>query len=156
MFPLTEYNVAMICEKGHVISTNVEGKITQRFCKNCSAPTITACRSCKEPIQGSVKDRYGYLIKYHRPAFCHFCGKPYPWTLRVLSKIDSLNAEHTSDTNFLKDVLTDMVFETPTSKTSALRFKNYLEKLSPVVSTILLNATSDLVSDGMRELLGLL
>ncbi|MFL6485360.1 MAG: DUF2321 domain-containing protein [Nitrososphaera sp.] len=51
---MTAYDVAQICENGHVANDSAKGKPehNQKYCEICGKPTITKCPNCKTPIRG--------------------------------------------------------------------------------------------------------
>src|SRR6188474_3419978 len=78
-----EYNVAQICRNGHVVTEYAASQpaTREKFCARCGSPTILACEHCEATIRGDyqVPGVIGFS-HYERPAFCHNCGQPYPWT----------------------------------------------------------------------------
>jgi hypothetical protein len=74
------YHVAQVCLNGHSINDASESfpQYNQNFCAVCGAETITTCRHCNHAIRGAVRGEVNWG-NYHPPAFCHNCGKPYPW-----------------------------------------------------------------------------
>jgi hypothetical protein len=77
MHPDGEHCAAQICTSGHVHHCDGETFKAKEFCKECGASCIDACTYCKVPIRGTVI--YRPATTYHRPLFCHACGRPYPW-----------------------------------------------------------------------------
>jgi len=74
------YHVAQVCLNGHSINDSSDSypEYNQRFCAACGAETITTCWHCNDTIRGAVRGELNWG-NYHPPAFCHNCGKPYPW-----------------------------------------------------------------------------
>lgn len=80
------YDTAQICLKGHVVtdSYNTFPAGRQAFCQECGSKTITACPTCNADIRGNyhVDGVVGVGGVNEAPAFCHSCGKSYPWSSR--------------------------------------------------------------------------
>lgn len=132
---MDRYHVAQLCLNGHVInqSSDEYPENNEKFCSNCGQPTITACPSCKTNIRGYF-DVEGVLSisSMDTPSYCHECGKPYPWTeanlnaARELIELDEqLNDE---EKRSFKDILPDLVVETPKSRVAVVKMKNFLQK----------------------------
>jgi hypothetical protein len=85
MNPDNRFYDAQICTQGHVHS--VYGFPFQRgeHCKTCGAVCIDECPHCKTPIRGQSTRPSCIPTEYDRPAFCHSCGRPYPWMEDALS-----------------------------------------------------------------------
>ena len=78
------YDVAQICLGGHVVNdrTHEFPHSNAQHCSQCGARTITQCQTCGIDIRGP---EFGFepgldSSTFLPPAFCHACGKPYPWT----------------------------------------------------------------------------
>jgi hypothetical protein len=85
---------AIICESGHVF-TGCGSYADDDFgtqCTTCGAALRTTCPSCDKPIRG-MHHEAGLGAQYTRPACCHACGKPYPWTTARLDAARELLEE---------------------------------------------------------------
>jgi hypothetical protein len=70
------YYEAQICMQGDVQSSDGTPFNPPGFCPKCGAACIHCCPTCKESIRGKAKySAADYIV----PAFCHGCGRPYPW-----------------------------------------------------------------------------
>jgi transcription elongation factor Elf1 len=77
------YDVALICEKGHVINDSMREfpEANKDYCPECGAQTISSCKKCNASITGAyVAPGVIGGFDYNRPAHCHKCGLAYPWT----------------------------------------------------------------------------
>src|SRR4051812_45107161 len=76
------YDVGQICLNGHVINSHARqySDMNSDYCPTCGEKTITQCPSCNTPIRGmfEVPGVIDMVSRYHAPAFCYKCGKPYP------------------------------------------------------------------------------
>lgn len=67
------------------------------------------------------------------PAYCHNCGKPYPWTeatMRAAEHIIDMLDELTPDQKKqLVDFIPDIIVETPQSRYAALVYAKFLDSL---------------------------
>ena len=109
---------ARICKHGHVIEDD-HGKEVIRvrvpsgpivtvtsnnmsappnggnFCSKCGEEVLSHCEHCSKSIPGIQAQTQGvpYVRRkgdYERPAYCEYCGTPYPWTIFVLNEIGRL------------------------------------------------------------------
>jgi hypothetical protein len=71
------YYDAQICMRGHVQSSGGFPFEGGEHCNKCGEMCIDECLRCKTPIRGQVAD--SRFMGYDCPAFCHACGRPYPW-----------------------------------------------------------------------------
>src|SRR5262249_45662476 len=70
------YCDAQICTNGHVQQSDGTPFDRKAYCAKCGAGCIDACEHCKTSIRGRPMHS---ASDYSRPAFCHGCGRPYPW-----------------------------------------------------------------------------
>ena len=67
------------------------------------------------------------------PAYCHNCGKPYPWTEATLQTaehiIDMLDELTPDQKKQLVDFIPDIIVETPQSRYAALVYAKFLDGL---------------------------
>src|SRR5580704_1635867 len=76
------YDVAQVCLNGHLVNSFAvsQPEHNENFCSMCGEKTISQCPHCKTNIRG-----YYHMLGVtsflpeDTPAFCHYCGKPYPW-----------------------------------------------------------------------------
>ena len=126
------YDVALICKNGHVINSYYHGSPENNsfFCSKCGAPTISQCPHCQKEIRGHSTDEFSYLAKYHVPAYCQYCGNPYPWTESALQNAELLISEEEELSDSLKDSvinsLPDIITETPGTNLAIVRVKKCL------------------------------
>jgi hypothetical protein len=76
------YDVAQVCLNGHVVNF-FAGSLpehNENFCSTCGEKTIIQCPHCNTKIRGHYH-MFGAtsFLPEVSPAFCHNCGKPYPW-----------------------------------------------------------------------------
>lgn len=131
------YDVAQICLNGHLINHSAKNypQHNKKFCEKCGAETITACRDCNREIRGIYRAT-GAIRVSHKPnmipAFCHDCGKPYPWTIskveaakKLAQEVEELSA---NEKRILIESIDDIVRDTPSASLSTIRFKKILSK----------------------------
>ena len=154
------YDIAQICENGHVITPQA-GKHEDRrqeYCEECGASTVMACSSCKDPIRG-VHYKYepfqDYFDPYKRPAFCHNCGNSFPWTEAKLCAAKNLADELENLTDgereSLKKSLPDLIRETPQTPLAETRFKKIMRKVEKSGFELMRLTLKDVVSEGIRN-----
>lgn len=94
------------------------------------------CAACNSQIQGEyvVSDVVVMGGRNQRPpAFCHECGRPYPWTERRIESARELANDFeelsTDDREKLKEAVVDVVVASPKTEVSAGRFKKIMGKV---------------------------
>ncbi len=132
------FGVAQICLNGHAVTGELDRfpEKSQKYCKYCGAPTITACPNCHEGIRG--KQSGGgllYYAGYRPPNHCHECGKAYPWIEAKLEAARELAKEELEpdDAQVLSDALPDLVASTPKTPVAVGRVKRIFNKVGPAV-----------------------
>ncbi len=128
------YNVGQVCLNGHPITGDIESGLTQPFCSKCGEPTIMACPNCGESIHGSYCSPGILLLTPYKPsAYCHSCGKPYPWIERGIIAISDCIREDESFSQVVADKLVqslpDIVVETPATNLALIRVKKALSSV---------------------------
>lgn len=148
------YKNATICLNGHVASETEANY--RKFCKSCGEPTISNCQSCDDLIQG-----YYYVpgvfssAKYNAPNYCHSCGKPYPWTEKLLNNAvelisldDQLNDEQKQ---IIKNAIPDLIVESPTTALAQAKYKKYISNSAFYIQDGLKNLLVDVVSESVKK-----
>lgn len=138
---------AHICTNGHVISSISETSEIRsvKFCTKCSAPIISKCPSCSVNITGKYSDEmFGTTgQKYDRPAYCHNCGKPYPWTESALEAMKKIIWEDEDlfddEKERMSQSLPDLLTETPKTDLAIMRVKKYAMRAAKEVGTAFLS-----------------
>lgn len=128
------YDVALVCLNGHTVnSTSVESpKHNTEYCGECGEKSINACPACKTPIRGFLWNTGVIGYGWEPSAYCHACGRAYPWTERKVAAlaeaIDEAEQLSPDDKAKLKESIPDIVAETPKSNTAAARLKSAITK----------------------------
>ena len=125
------YSTAQICLNGHCISDAVDRypEGSQTFCEKCGAKTITECPNCGTKIKGSYYEEDASYIgfSYHKPAYCQYCGSPFPWTRSALEAAAELIKEDEGlpaiEQERLLEILPDIISETPKTNLAVARIK---------------------------------
>ena len=154
------YDVAQICENGHVANTMAREYpgTNQDYCDKCGARTIVICPSCSTGIRGHyhMPGVFGF-DSYTAPAFCFKCGKPFPWTLAGLRAVEDLADEMDALTDQEKETLKasvhDLVRETPKSKVAETRFKKIMQKVGREGFEAMRSLLTGLVNESVRSAL---
>ena len=130
-----KHNTAQICLNGHIITENaLASGSTKAFCPDCGKPTISHCPTCGNHIPGSTDDDEIICIGFpmELPAYCEYCGKPYPWTESALTNAKSLILEEEElsqlERENLINSLPDIMTETPNTNLAIIRIKKCLVK----------------------------
>ncbi|WP_369525236.1 DUF2321 domain-containing protein [Faecalibaculum rodentium] len=99
-----------------------------------------------------------YALKYARPYFCPYCGKPYPWTQKAIESAvellalseESLDAE---TRELLKNCLPDLMTDTPVSKVAAARWGQFLAKSGSLVKNAAHEIFNGIVTEAVLKIL---
>lgn len=138
-----------VCLNAHQISAYSESNQDPnpaKFCEKCGASVIRTCQSCKHAIDGKVT--YPGILNASKvvvPNFCKHCSKPYPWTesiiqgTRELLELDSSISKEDKDS--IEQSVPDLLVDTPKTKIAATKFK------------MIISGTTNIIKDGLRELL---
>ena len=154
------YRTAQICQNGHVItSADTSPGLSAPFCRQCGSKTITKCPDCSANIRGyyhvdgvvSLGEHYG------APAFCHACGKPYPWTAAKLEGArelaDELHELTTEEREKLKGTLDDLVRDTPRTQVASTRFKRIMSKVGASSASAMRDIIVDVLSESAKKMI---
>ncbi len=137
---MEHYDMALVCLNGHVINQYFKHypEDNMDYCDKCGVKTTTICQHCETSIKGWPLDEDGPMISLISDspdppkAYCHGCGKPYPWTMRKLDaakeltqELDGLNADEMA---MLTKSLDDIIIDTPKTQVAVTRFKKFIKK----------------------------
>lgn len=173
-----EYYSAQICLNGHVRNDTLdldnagEQNHAYPWCTQCGEKNIIVCTYCQATIHGrqaviypSGNDFSGYVQRRmpgsssKRPAFCHNCGKPYPWTERALEAarelIDETEDYPDEDKEKLKQSLPDLVSDTPKTAVAVSRLKKWLPIAGQALGTALREVMVGVITDAAKKQLGI-
>lgn len=155
------YDIALICLNGHVISASLIGNQQDlvNHCTQCGAKAIAHCPACQKPIRG--EDTYPGVINYGhddyvRPAYCHECGMPYPWTeayIQAAVELINMSGINDGEKNSLKSDLPHLLVDTPRTKVATTRMKLFLKAAGKDVSAAMREILVDVVSEGIKKAL---
>jgi hypothetical protein len=91
------------------------------------------------------------------PAYCHDCGKPYPWTTEKISAAKDLADEveglTPEDRTKLKSALDDITTGGPKAEASAARIKRLLGKATTEIGKALWKASVEIASEAAKKTL---
>ena len=155
------YDIAQICLNGHVITSRMRSSPARsaKRCAICGEVTIAECPNCNASIRGfyHVPGVIDLAQKYRRPAFCHECGAPYPWTERrlVAAKDLAYELEALSDEErqLLAQSLDDIVRDTPKTSVAAGRFKRLVAKAGGVAAEAFKDILTDIASETAKKMI---
>lgn len=180
----TSYEVAQICENGHIITIryNSEPHSRKDFCPECGANTFTECPHCRAPLQGSLVQKVAtsYAVRsyhydeysntendfrdiYHDakfkfPKYCHVCGKPLPWTEAILKEsselIDLMDELTDEQKQALKEYIPNIITETSSTKSSAIKITRLLKPVGEELAQALKSTLIDQTVKTALQLLG--
>lgn len=154
------HDVAQICLNGHVINASTINfpEFNKKYCDKCGAQTITTCQHCNAQIRGDYHIE-GVIggSEYQAPAFCHNCGKAYPWTeARIKAAQDmAKELENISDEEkkILSQSIDEIVKDTPGTTLAATRFKKIVSRAGKAVADGFRDILVDIVSETAKKLI---
>lgn len=140
------YVPAQICLNGDICNSDMayHQEVNKQYCPKCGQKTIDECQFCHTKLQGDYgcmsRDILKGQLHFHvfkrlstPPAYCHNCGKPYPWTeatMRAAEHIIDMLDDLTEDQKKqLVDFIPDIIVETPQSRYAALVYAKFLDGL---------------------------
>jgi hypothetical protein len=160
------YKVASVCLNGHLIGFYevidiLEDREGDRFCQRCGKQAITTCLHCNRHIRGEPSGitwmAADALPPYSIPAFCHACGKPYPWMIRMVEEVkeqieleQSLSAD---DKAALTTDIEDIAHNSPRAENAAKRAKAIFQKVGGAVGSTLRDVFVSVASDFVKKIL---
>ena len=129
------YDSAEVCLNGHCTNSSaVDFPLhSKKHCDRCGAETIKQCQHCRNRIRGYLRGSMA-VRPYEPPAFCHTCGKAYPWTESRLEAARDLANQLGFDIperTLLEKSIEELVRDTPRAPAEAVRFKTMVEKAQP-------------------------
>ena len=128
------YDTALVCAAGHVINSTrgLRPESDAKFCSKCGEQAVGACPSCSTTVRGEYLEAM-VTAEWIPPAYCHECGKPYPWTESALSAAselaDSLEGLSADEVATLKEKLPALLGDTPSTPVASHKVKTILEKV---------------------------
>lgn len=171
-----QHDMAQVCLNGHMVNDTSQSRpeFSKKFCPDCGAETITRCRDCDQPIQGALHSSYmmGGSRYLRRPptrrtmttngsvrAYCHACGKPYPWTSASIAaaKAYAQELDELTDTDklLLQSSIDDLVVDTPKTSVALVRFKKLMPKIGRQAADGFKNILVNVLSEAVRKQLGM-
>lgn len=134
----------LVCRTGHLVGDPGQDS-TQ--CPTCGAETFSVCLGCREPIS----------LVAEVPHYCHCCGRPFPWTERVLSEVRSAIREMAALDPYERDQLRrsidHIVHETPQTRLAVLRINATLARIGGANAASLRALIISIASAGVKPLL---
>ena len=152
------YEVAQICENGHLITEwyNETPSSRSDYCSKCGEKTITQCLSCNASIRGHhVFPNVHFIGVLDIPSFCHNCGNSYPWTKKVIDNAVELVALDDGLSREQKEIIQstfpDLLIETPTTPVAIAKYKKYIGKAQKEIKNGLRQVLTDVVSEAAKK-----
>lgn len=146
------------CANGHWINSSA-GRFpedTTKHCKKCGAPAVGQCPSCGSEVHGEYSVP-GVLILASPPkppAYCHDCGKPYPWTdakLLAVGELLELSGATEPEKEQLKADLSALAKDEPRSGVAAARWKRFLLGGGKEIADAARKLVVDVASDAIKK-----
>jgi hypothetical protein len=156
------YGTFQICKNGDILTDQADTPaIKQAFCAQCGEQIISLCEHCQEPIRGRLRTvsvvappfMY-YNGNVARPAFCHKCGKSFPWTaraqaaLREMIEFSELSAAEKTDFQL---IVPDLIVDTPRSHLAVLKAKTYLAKAGTETAKFIKDTLKEVATEAIKR-----
>lgn len=171
-------DASLVCLNGHMINNRTHSlpEANKKHCPDCGERTISSCPNCNTDTLGAipiVRQKYVVSETESKPvtefvwpdepkkpsAYCHNCGKPYPWTERkiqaAVEMIDLLEGISEDEKSKLKVDIPDIMQKTPRSEVACMRYKSVLGKISGMARDVFVNVVSDIASETIKKSIGL-
>ncbi len=154
------YDTAQVCPNGHVANSMAATypDSNQEFCEKCGEATITACPRCNSTIRGHnhVPGVFG-LCEYHPPAYCHSCGKGFPWTERAMQAaiemaVESGDLDATEQQQFSESVQ-EVARDTPKAQVAGSRIRRLLGKMGHATASAIRDILVDIASESVKKMI---
>lgn len=153
---MDEYNLQQVCEQGHQITSFYDkesgSEFAQKFCDKCGEKTITQCKYCNAGIRGTYKDAWQEVSV---PAYCHNCGKPYPWTenkiqvaIQIFAEFGNLGAE---ENKTIEQDIKNISRDIPQAELSALRIKKMWGKYGKIAYNVIMEFATKTAAEILKN-----
>ncbi len=154
----SHYDIAQICMNGHVINSASQ-KYPERnsqFCPMCGEKTIFLCSNCQSKIHGSYTSSSGWTCSITKPsAYCHSCGKPYPWTENKIMTAVQIFAEFgnldDNEKETLEQDLNNIAKDVPQAELSAMRIKKIWNKCGNIAYGVIMEFASKTAAECLKS-----
>jgi len=152
---LAKYDIAQICTNGHVINNSHERfrEFSVDYCTECGAKTTTECANCKTPIRGAYSG--SMRTGYDRPAYCHNCGEPYPWTSAALAAAMEFatDLQQQIEREKFAEIIENLVKDSPSTSVAAAKLRGLMGSMKPYASEALRQILTGVVTEGAKRIL---
>lgn len=157
--PMGVYRTAEVCPNGHVTTDSADAypEHREKFCSKCGEATMTQCQNCATSIRGDyhVEGVFGFGGEYAPPAYCHNCGRAFPWTERKVNAATDLveiSGKLSSEelAQFRAD-LSEMTKESPRLLVASTRFKQTMAKVGSAVAGGVRDIVVDVLSEAAKK-----
>jgi hypothetical protein len=152
------YDTVQVCLNGHIANAwSIKApQHNQKFCTKCGQRTVTACPGCEAPIRGHLHPSFS-PDSSASSAYCHNCGKPYPWTERALKAArdlsDDLEELTADEREKLQATLDDLVKDSPQTTVAAGGFNRLLTKAGRPATEAFRQILVDAVSETAKKII---
>lgn len=143
------YNAA-ICENGHVLDNMMQDNehYLYKHCSRCGELVYNVCTECQNPIPGAETNVSWCGTNVKPPYYCPFCGKPYPWTLKILEsnqqRLKELDGLDENLKQLLCESLKDIMIESPNTELACDRFKRAFVVAKKSIREILISILAEI------------
>jgi hypothetical protein len=149
------YDIAQICMNGHVINSSSKGcHHNEEFCSSCGEKIITECPSCRVSIRGDYHSKLTVRLA-DAPAFCHNCGKAYPWTENKIQTAIQIFAEFggldDGEKKTIEDDIRNISRDIPQAELSAMRIRKIWQKYGKIAYNVIMEFASKTAAEILKH-----
>lgn len=157
---MNAYDIAQVCPNGHVANdaTQKQPIHNKEYCPRCGERTTTVCLKCNASIPGR------YLVEgvvyapshYKLPAFCQYCGRPYPWTSRkqrAAIELFMAEVEDKKDQEEFRRSVKQITEDTPQAQAASGQLVKLLKKVGNATADTIREFLIELASDAVKKML---
>jgi len=156
------YDIAQICLNGHIVNGafRVRPQDNKDFCPKCGEKTITQCPLCENPIQGSPceqgwRGEVNIVGSCRLPAYCHKCGKSFPWTESKIQTAIQMFAEFggldEGEKKTIEDDIKNISRDIPQGELSAMRIRKIWQKYGRIAYNVIMEFASKTAAEILKH-----
>lgn len=92
-----------------------------------------------------------------KPFYCYHCGKPYPWTQKILDsaiELLSLDEDLDSDTkSIIKNAIPNLLVETPETPIATAKYRSAIGKAGQILKGSLYQLLVDCITESAKKVI---
>ena len=151
------YDRGQVCRRGHAINGSVQSmpQFNKAFCPKCGSKTIDACEHCAVPIQGDYRGSMS-LRGFQPAAYCHSCGKQYPWTelrLQSISELLGMTEATAEEKAALSTAVPSLASDSPDTAVAVAKWQKFLKGSGKQMTSAFRELFVDIAGEAVKRAL---